>query len=153
MFHVSTIKNWFKGKAADFNKIVEYLNNLCGSGPIVVSRPDKPSNGSPPTISIDIEKLKKELGTSYPQKPNTPKILISGVKSDDAMNGINESTVNNADFSGKNSGLQMLMLTRACPMSEEAIMLYFRTVTISKNGKICNIGEESEGIAVYPGML
>lgn len=62
MFHVPSIKNWFRGKATDFNKIAEFLNNLCGQGSVRVYRPDIPSNGSPPTISLDIEKLQEELG-------------------------------------------------------------------------------------------
>lgn len=61
MFHVPTIKNWFKGKAADFNKIAEFLNNLCGDGFIHVSRPDIPSNGSPPVVSLDTQKLQEML--------------------------------------------------------------------------------------------
>lgn len=148
MFHVSTIKNWFKGKAADFNKIAEYLNNLCGSGSITVSRPDKPSNGSPPTISIDIEKLKNELGFSFPEGPIEPEVIFSGV-ADEAT----EETIEEVSFTGKNSGAILLMLSRAHTESEEAIILYFRPVTIAKDGRICKIGAESDGIAVYPGML
>ena len=59
MFHVSTIKNWFKGKADDFNKIAEFLNNICGDGFVRITRPDKPSSGSPPTISLDVEKIQQ----------------------------------------------------------------------------------------------
>lgn len=59
MFHVSTIKNWFKGKAEDFNKIAEFLNNICGDGFVRITRPDKPSSGSPPTISLDVEKIQQ----------------------------------------------------------------------------------------------
>lgn len=70
MFHVSNIKNWFQGKAADFNKIAEFLNNLCGKGAIHVFRPDKPSNGSPPTIEIDIDKLSEELQASPTSNKN-----------------------------------------------------------------------------------
>ena len=62
MFHVHTIKNWFKGKAEDFNKIAEFLNNLCGDGFIRVTRPDIPSNGAPPTISLDVEKVLETVG-------------------------------------------------------------------------------------------
>ena len=149
MFHVSTIKNWFKGKAADFNKIAEYLNNLCGSGSIIVSRPDKPSNGSPPTISIDIELLKEELGTSFPKEPEAPTNVLSGV--DDSEEGAETQ----ADFTKAkdNTGAKLLVVSRAQTYSKEVIMLYFRPVTIAKDGRICKIGAESDGIAVYPGML
>ena len=149
MFHVSTIKNWFKGKAEDFNKIAEYLNNLCGSGSIKITRPDKPSNGSPPTISIDIELLKEELGTSLPKSPEEPTFILSGV------NDSEKGAETQADFTkaGNNTGATLLVVSRARTYSEEAIMLYFRPVTIAKDGRICKIGAESDGIAVYPGML
>jgi hypothetical protein len=63
MFHVPSIKNWFKGKAADFNKIADFLNNICGDGFIHITKPDKPSNGAPPVISLDTEKLQGMLSS------------------------------------------------------------------------------------------
>ena len=147
MFHVSTIKNWFKGKANDFNKIAEFLNNLCGDGFIRVSRPDKPSNGSPPTISLDTEKLQDLLGDN---SVSNPKEVVDMTASSGIAMGT-ESMPDTMTFgSTSNPGCELYIACRGADTGDgENGRVYFRKFRISGDGRICQIDKEGPAFGVY----
>ena len=58
MFHVSTIKNRFKMRVSETNKIIEFLNNLCGGLGVHIKRPDTPSASNPPVVELKRNELK-----------------------------------------------------------------------------------------------
>lgn len=53
MFHLKKLKNRFRLSVSEYNKIAEFLNNLCGGIGVQVQRPDTPSSSMPVEISID----------------------------------------------------------------------------------------------------
>ena len=73
MFHVSPLKNRFKLRVSDFNKIVEFLNNLCGGLGITIKRPDNPSASNPPMVEIDRKGLATMMQAALtPDVPQNP---------------------------------------------------------------------------------
>lgn len=147
MFHVSSIKNWFMGKANDFNKIAEFLNNLCGDGFIRVYRPDKPSNGSPPTISLDTEKLRMLLGDN---SVTNPKDVDDMTTSSGIATGIDPMTDTKTFGSTSVPGCEIYIACRGADVGDgENGRIYFRKVRISGDGRICLIDSEGPALGVY----
>ena len=69
MFHIRLLKNRFKLPVSDYNKIAEFLNNICGGLGINVKRPEKPSATNPPMIEVDRKDLEKMVYTVLDPEP------------------------------------------------------------------------------------
>ena len=82
MFHVSTIKKLFKLRASDYNKIAEYLNNLCGGLGINIKRPDNPSATHPPVVELDRNTIGTILQVAGNPKDGTDDGLVPVVEGD-----------------------------------------------------------------------
>lgn len=147
MFHVSSIKNWFKGKAEDFNKIAEFLNNLCGDGFISVKRPDKPSNGSPPTISLNIDKLQEMIGDN---SVTDPEDVVDMTISSGLATGTKAMTDTKIFNSTSDPGCEIYIACRGADVGDgENGRVYFRKFRISGDGRLRQIDSEGPAFGVY----
>ena len=144
MFHVSTIKNRFKMRVSDFNKIVEFLNNLCGGLGINIKRPDSPSASSPPMIEIDrndLIDLLKELVA--PQEPQNPTELSSGYSSSRAS----DTDTFTASMAPNAKGAKIYLLTATIANGTD-VTICPRPFTIAPDGRIYSIGAEDDAQAI-----
>ena len=138
MFHVSLMKNRFKLRVSDFNKIAEYLNNLCGGLGINVKRPDNPSASSPPVVEIDragLMAMLKELLAST--EPVSPVEMPSG--EDGCRSG--NSTINDPWTAGGEKGLLIYLPCRTAVNNNYGEM-HWRPFKIAPDGRIFSVGAE-----------
>lgn len=140
MFHVSTLKNRFKLRTDDYNKIAEYLNNLCGGIGIQIKRPDNPSASNPPVVEIDRGQLFDILNELLASKtPTNPAELTSGFGT-----GNPSADSTEAVFGAKSPGAKLKVCTRVTDDGSE-YHFKFRTFTISADGRIVKISGETNG--------
>lgn len=158
MFHVRLLKNKFKLPVSDYNKIAEFLNNICGGLGINVKRPEKPSATNPPIIELDrndLDKAIKEL--TKPKEPQNPKELVSGgFRSSTGVQGL----VSAAALSNKASdtftastaptakGAKVKLLCRGADSGVNGA-LFWREFTITPDGRLYSIGAEGDAMGVY----
>lgn len=160
MFHVSTIKNWFRGRADAFNRIAEFLNNLSGVGPVVVERPTDPSSGTPPTISIDVDRLASELNAAPTSNENLPEceggdsqaLLPDGLELDQTQ-WVRGKTVKRtkgqdgkwADYSedGRTflTGVRMMVVSRVV-RAYDTDYFFWRWAYLDRNGSVYRLSAE-----------
>ena len=142
MFHVSQMKNRFKLRVSDFNKIAEYLNNLCGGLGITVKRPDNPSATNPPMIELDrndLDKAIKEL--TKPKEPQNPTELASGYPNGSATEQKTDTFTASAAPTAK--GVKVHLLCRGANAQDgEHVVVAWRPFVIAADGRIYSIGEE-----------
>ena len=142
MFHVSTIKNRFKIRVRDYNKIAEFLNNLCGGLGINIKRPDSPSASSPPMVEIDrndLIDLLKELVA--PQEPQNPTELSSGYP----VGGTAEQKTDTftASMAPNAKGVKVHLLCRGADAQDgEHVVFAWRPFLITNDGRVFSIGQE-----------
>ena len=138
MFHVSTIKKLFKLRVSDYNKIVEYLNNLCGGLGINIKRPDSPSASNPPIVEIDREHLANLIKEfSRPSTSQNPTSLTSGFHAGTAV-----PDQSSANFDGTGNGVKIKACTRICDDGRDYTFC-FREFVISPDGRVLSVGAES----------
>ena len=145
MFHVSLMKNRFKLRVSDFNKIAEYLNNLCGGLGINVKRPDNPSASSPPVVEIDragLMAMLKELLAST--EPVSPVEMPSGEKGDTSL-AANDETVWTA---GGEKGLLIYLPCKSESAGNRG-RLHWRPFKITPDGRIFSVGAENNYTKYY----
>ena len=140
MFHVSTIKRLFKLRVSDYNKIVEYLNNLCGGLGINIKRPDTPSASNPPVVEVDrndLANIIKEL--TAPPAPQNTTPLASGFHAG-AVSTLDSSS---ATFNGSSTnGFKVKVCTRVADDGQNYTFI-FREFTYSGDGRVVSIGQET----------
>lgn len=142
MFHLKEIKNKLRLKVAEYNKIVAFLNNLCGGIGIKVQRPDSPSVATPVEISLDLSAI---LHTGTPADktgdPSNPPEATSGVIPSAGLWEWNAGGVN---------GLKLdcyCIVTKPGPTSNNRYMHRCR-LTISRNGLVTKVEMQPEGVRV-----
>ena len=142
MFHVSTIKNRFKIRVSDYNKIVEYLNNLCGGLGINIKRPETPSATNPPMVELDRNNLKdaiKEL--TAPVEPQNPTELSSGYPVGGTAEQKTDTFTASANPNAK--GVKVHLLCRGADANDgEHIAFAWRPFIIAADGRVYSIGQE-----------
>lgn len=150
MFHVSTIKKLFKLRVSDYNKIVEYLNNLCGGLGINIKRPDSPSASNPPVVEIDREMLETMMQDKLKIKAPTNPIELSsgyptGGSAEQKTDTFTASTAANA------RGVKVHLLCRGADAQDgEHVAFAWRPFLITPDGRVYSIGEEdSTRASVY----
>lgn len=144
MFHLKEIRNKFRITAAMWNRVVAFLNNLCGSTYINVSRPDDPSPGSPVVVSLDIERMRNDTNIAMP--PPSMKEIVSGFQQ-----GTNFAKLTDGGHkfgvSGE-QGIKCKMAFRGIDDGQEGA-IFWREVTITSDGRIYMIGNETDVMGVY----
>lgn len=145
MFHVSKLKNRFKLRVADFNKIAEFLNNLCGGLGIRMRRPDAPSASNPPVIEIDKSELMMLFEAILsPSAPASPTELKSG---DEVNTSHTDDTGTwTASTAADAKGLKILLPCRSTSRGSVG-QLHWRYFTLMPDGRIYSVAAESDGTA------
>lgn len=144
MFHLKEIKNKFRITAAMWNRVVAFLNNLCGSAYINISRPDDPSPGSPVVVSLDIERVRTDVN-SVTQPPST-KTITSGFQQSTNFSKLTDGGFRFGAAGGQ--GVKCKMAFRGVDNGEEG-SIFWREVTIASDGRIYMIGNETDAMGVY----
>lgn len=142
MFHVSTIKNRFKIRVSEYNKIAEFLNNLCGGLGINIKRPDSPSASSPPTVEIDRKSIAETIKEmTAPVEPQNPTELSSGYPVGSTTEQKTDTFTASANPSA--GGVKVHLLCRGADARDgEHIGMAWRPFIITHDGRVFYIGEE-----------
>ena len=146
MFHLNLLKNRFRMRVSEYNKIVEYLNNLCGGFGINMKRPDNPSASSPPMVEIDRSALltimQQSLSTLTPSNPSNPVVLTSGEKGDVGTDS-NDTTHDWTASTGANArGLKIFL---PCKSESSGVngQIHWREFTLTPDGRVYHVATES----------
>ena len=146
MFHLKKLRNRFKLSVKEYNKIVAFLNNLCAGPGIHIQRPDIPSDAAPVLVKIDdahVARIANKIAA-----PFAPEELNSGVTDDDSNVDNSDHTVQS--IAVNKDGFSFMACTRANISADgEHIGLYFRTIHVTKDGRISMIGKEKDAVSVY----
>lgn len=158
MFHVRPLKNRFKLPVGDYNKIAEFLNNICGGLCINVKRPEKPSATNPPLIEIDRNDLAKTIKElTKPNEPQNPKELVSGgFRGSTGTQGlVPEASLSSkaddtwtASAAANAKGAKVKLLCRGADSGLNGA-LFWREFTIAPDGRLYSIGAEGDAMGVY----
>ena len=139
MFHLRELKNRFKLKVSEYNKIVAWLNNVAEGWGMKIARPDNPSSGLPVVFAVDFNKLSSVFVTKT-QPDGTP--TYTGLTSGFHAGAISSPNANAATFDGTGNGVKMKVCTRIGDDGQDYTFC-FRELTISNDGRIISIGAES----------
>lgn len=152
MFHIKSFKNRFKVNVDSLNQIVEYLNNLCGGAGITVERPDTPSAGNPPTISLDVEKagelLADPIVNAVKKDPEKTKTQARAAKVNETSSEIvlwnkGEATIDNTQTEGVGFECQVpVSITNPSASSGEQSgkrLLWWAKLTFNANGLLTKV--------------
>lgn len=144
MFHIKYFKNRFRLSVDSLNKIVDFLNNICGGAFIKVERPDTPSAGTPPMISFDAESFGKEyLAAKAPDK--TEEIKSGFEQTANAFTKLTDEGKTFGAPGGK--GVKCKLAFRGTSNGQEGT-IFWRECTITSDGRIYMIGPESDALGI-----
>ena len=142
MFHLSLLKKRFRLRVSEYNKIVEYLNNLCGGFGINMKRPDNPSASSPPMVEIDRKALQTMMQQSFSvPAPANPIELSSGYPVGGTAEQKTDTFTASANPNAK--GVKVHLLCRGADANDgEHIAFAWRPFIITADGRVYSIGQE-----------
>ena len=145
MFHLKELKNKFKLKVAEYNKIVAFLNNFCGGTGIKVLRPDSPSPSLPVTINIEKEFFDGRYSLRVPKDPGTQKDEPPSGEQGDTALAANDTTEWTA---GGSKGLLVYLPCKSESAGNRG-RLHWRPFTITADGRIYHMGAENAFTKYY----
>lgn len=139
MFHLRELKNRFKLKVSEYNKIVAWLNNVAEGWGMKIARPDNPSTGLPVVFAVDFDKLSSVFVTKTQPSASNPTPLDSGFVAGDHSNNMDNTEIT---FNGTGNGATVYVCTCVDQPGTNSNTFYFRKMVISPDGRIVKICKE-----------